>query len=138
MMTAVNSFLKPSRVFPKLLRILFRQAASNCNLYYLAFIFKVIVFEVNRKTSFDCFLDVMDNFFLGFALRNTTGNRRNFCPIAAFFCFMNYYFEFHFNSLLVWDKYRERCVGFQLTKLYTDLHFKVLATLKVVNVKLCS
>src|SRR5262245_23241946 len=51
--------------------------------------------DIHGQTPLDSFVKVAKQLLKCIALRGATWNPRDFRPITAFFCFVNYNFEFH-------------------------------------------
>jgi len=51
--------------------------------------------DIHGQTPFNSFVKVAKQLLKCIALCGATWNRRDFRPITAFFCFVNYNFEFH-------------------------------------------
>lgn len=84
-----------------------KRDSSHAGTCYLAVIY------VHGQATFDCLVDVSEQFAISLTLSRTAWNRRAFSPIAPFFRFMNDDFEFPEITSLI--SFKSSCVNMNVS-----------------------
>ncbi len=91
--------------FPISGKTLSQSQISNRYLHHFILRRDFEIFEIDGQTSLNRFVNIFEEFVKCLALGRTAFKGWHFCPVPAFFCFVNNDFEFHIIPSFFEERY---------------------------------